>query len=83
MRQCLAQFAHLTYPCATPGTLHRLARGRQALDSELETKLPYVLSTGGYIPTCDHMVPPDVSWADFCYYRERVRDYVDEYRLVV
>jgi uroporphyrinogen decarboxylase len=61
----------------------QLAQGRQAIDSELETKLPYVLSTGGYIPTCDHMVPPDVSWADFCYYRDRVRDYVDKYRLVV
>ena len=58
-----------------------LAKGKEAIDAELESKLPYVLSTGGYIPTCDHMVPPDVSWEDFCYYRERVRDYVYKYQL--
>ena len=57
-----------------------LAKGREAIDAELESKLRYVLSTGGYIPTCDHMVPPSVSWGDFCYYRERVRDYVHEYQ---
>ena len=58
-----------------------LAKGKEAIDAELESKLPYVLSTGGYIPTCNHMVPPDVSWEDFCYYRERVRDYVYKYQL--
>ena len=58
-----------------------LAKGKAAIDAELESKLPHVLSSGGYIPTCDHMVPPDVSWKDFCYYRERVSDYVHEYKL--
>lgn len=58
-----------------------LARGREAITAEIESKLPYVLSTGGYIPHCDHMVPPDVSWDDFCYYRECVREYVHRYRL--
>ena len=59
----------------------KLARGRGAIDAELDAKLPYVLSTGGYIPTCDHMVPPEVSWEDFCYYRERVREHVCTYQL--
>ena len=56
-----------------------LAKGKAAIDTELESKLPYVLSTGGYVPTCDHMVPPSVSWEDFCYYRRRVEEYVRKY----
>ena len=56
-----------------------LAKGRAAIDAELESKLPYVLPTGGYIPTCDHMVPPSVSWEDFCYYRRRLEEYVRKY----
>jgi uroporphyrinogen-III decarboxylase len=57
-----------------------IAKGKAAIDAELEAKLPAVLSTGGYIPTVDHLVHPDISWADFSYYRARVREYVFKYQ---
>jgi hypothetical protein len=57
-----------------------LASGKAAIDAELEAKLPYVLAQGGYIPFCDHFVPPDVSWDNFVYYRQKVRQYVERYR---
>lgn len=52
----------------------QIALGKQAIDLELETKLPPLLKQGGYIPFADHLVHPDVSWNDFCYYRRRVAE---------
>jgi uroporphyrinogen decarboxylase len=49
-----------------------LAHGRDAIDAELEYKIPFMLPRGGFIPFCDHQVPPDVSWEDFRHYRERL-----------
>ncbi len=34
--------------------------------------LPFMVERGGYIPTCDHGVPPDVSFENYMYYRELV-----------
>jgi hypothetical protein len=39
-----------------------------------------MLAQGGYIPFCDHLVPPEVPWEYFAYYRERVREYVARYQ---
>ena len=47
-----------------------LAQGRAAVDRELETRIPLALE-GGYIPTVDHAIPPDVSYDNFYYYWER------------
>jgi hypothetical protein len=47
-----------------------LAKGRAAIDAELERIKP-LLDQGGYVPHVDHAVPPDVSYADYCYYREK------------
>jgi uroporphyrinogen decarboxylase len=58
----------------------KVAAGREAIDTELEAKLPFMLTHGRYIPFCDHLVPPDVSWENFVYYRERVREYVARYQ---
>jgi hypothetical protein len=57
----------------------KIALGRAAIDAELEAKLPVLLVQGGYIPCCDHLVPPDVSWENFVYYRERLKDYLYQY----
>jgi uroporphyrinogen decarboxylase len=57
----------------------KIARGKAAIDVELETKLPPLLLQGGYIPFMDHLVPPDVSWENFVYYRERVNWFIDHY----
>jgi len=46
-----------------------IAKGRAAIDAELAYLAPAVAG-GGYIPTIDHSVPPDVSWDDFQYYLE-------------
>jgi len=46
-----------------------IAKGRAAIDAELARLAP-VIASGGYIPTLDHSIPPDVSYADFLYYLE-------------
>lgn len=48
-----------------------LASGRDAIDSHLEYILPAMRARGGYIPTCDHGVPPEVPYQDYLYYRRR------------
>lgn len=46
-----------------------LARGRDAIDRELERIKP-LLDDGGFVPHLDHLVPPDISLSDYMYYRE-------------
>ena len=42
----------------------------EAIDRELELKVP-LAAQGGYIPTLDHSIPPDVSYENFMYYFKR------------
>ncbi len=44
-----------------------IAAGPPAIDRELDAKIPLALE-GGYLPTCDHSLPPDISYAHFQYY---------------
>jgi uroporphyrinogen decarboxylase len=44
-----------------------LAQGRKAIDEHLRSFRP-LIEEGGFIPTVDHTVPPDVSWDNLCYY---------------
>lgn len=55
----------------------QLAKGKDAIDRELEAKVPFMLKQGGYIPHVDHHVPPDVSWENFIYYRRKLNDMID------
>ncbi len=50
-----------------------LAAGKEAIDRELEARAP-LIKDGGYIPLCDHRVPPDVSLADYKYYLKRLKE---------
>jgi hypothetical protein len=50
-----------------------VARGRAAIDRELESRLP-ALHAGGYVPMLDHLAPPDIAWSDFTYYRARLAE---------
>ncbi|MBI4531594.1 MAG: hypothetical protein HY709_08725 [Candidatus Latescibacteria bacterium] len=50
-----------------------MAEGREAIDRELN-KLPYLCLSGGYIPWCDHLIPPDVSFENYVYYLERMKE---------
>ncbi|MCY2926398.1 MAG: hypothetical protein NT031_13350 [Planctomycetota bacterium] len=45
-----------------------MAAGRAAIDREVYPKVPRLIESGGFIPTCDHAVPPDVSLGDYEYY---------------
>jgi len=47
-----------------------VAAGRKAIDRELRRIAP-LLEQGGFIPHLDHLVPPDISFADYQYYREQ------------
>ncbi len=51
-----------------------MAAGKDAIDAEVNRKVPPLFKTGGYIPCCDHSVPPDVSWENFRYYRKRLTE---------
>jgi hypothetical protein len=52
-----------------------LAQDTAAIDRVLETILPVMRKRGGYIPTCDHGVPPEVSWENYLHYRKRCVEY--------
>ena len=48
-----------------------LSRSRAEIDTHLNAILPAMRARGGYIPTCDHGVPEEVSYENYLYYRER------------
>ena len=50
-----------------------LRLGAPAIEAELRARMLPVLQTGGYIPSLDHTVPPDVSLEQFRTYLEQVR----------
>jgi uroporphyrinogen-III decarboxylase len=49
-----------------------MAAGPAAIDGELASVVP-LLKEGGFIPWCDHFVPPDVSLSNYLYYGERMK----------
>jgi len=55
----------------------RLALGRSEIDAELN-KVISMLDMGGYVPHVDHSVPPDVSWENFKYYRQKLNKIICE-----
>ena len=48
-----------------------LAQSKSAIDREVERILPVMREQGGYIPTCDHGVPEEVSCQNYLHYRKR------------
>ncbi len=52
-----------------------LAKGRDAIDRELERVLPTFAKSGGYIIALDHQAPPDISLSDYLYFLEKARQY--------
>ncbi len=45
-----------------------IAAGGETMRAELLRVIPPLQEGGGYIPGCDHGVPPDISWPDFVEY---------------
>lgn len=52
-----------------------LAVGKEAIDRHLDYILPTMKKRGGYIPTCDHGVPEEVSLENYLYFRKRCLEY--------
>ena len=54
----------------------KIALGKAAIDEELNSKIPFMLKSGGYVPHVDHHVHPDISWENFKYYRARLKEII-------
>jgi len=50
-----------------------LMKGREAIDMEISSKVPYLMEQGGYIPAIDDRVPPDVPLENYAYYVRSLR----------
>jgi len=49
-----------------------LAAGKPAIEAFLQRVVPPLVKRGGYVPTCDHGVPDDVSYENYMHYRRRL-----------
>jgi uroporphyrinogen decarboxylase len=54
-----------------------IAQGEERIDEILETT-DQLLRAGGYVPFCDHSVPPEVPWWYFKYYREKLNTIIEK-----
>ena len=50
-----------------------MAKGGRILDDEIDRIAP-VIKSGGYVPGCDHGIPPDVSWDNMLHYSRRIAE---------
>ena len=51
-----------------------LIKGKEAIREEVMSKVPFLLEQGGYLPAIDHLVPPDVTFENYCYYINTMRE---------
>jgi uroporphyrinogen-III decarboxylase len=58
-----------------------LYKGKEYIDKELE-KMAFLIRQGGYIPYADHLIPPNCSWENFKYYREKLRKIIDSTKVL-
>ena len=49
-------------------------KGKDAIREEVMSKVPFLLETGGYLPSLDHAIPPDVPLEGFRYYTNLLRE---------
>jgi uroporphyrinogen decarboxylase len=52
-----------------------LAKGPAAIDRLVDRIFPVMQARGGYIPTCDHGVPEEVSYENYLHYRKRCLEF--------
>jgi uroporphyrinogen decarboxylase len=52
-----------------------LAAGREAIDREVDRIMPVMKRRGGFIPTCDHGVPEEVSFENYMHFRQRMLEF--------
>lgn len=51
-----------------------LARGKSEIKKEIQSKIPFLLSQGGYFPALDHHAPPDIPYGNYLYYLKTIRE---------
>ena len=51
-----------------------LLKGKEQIREEVMSKVPYLLETGGYFPSVDHFVPPDVPFENYVYLINTLRE---------
>ena len=51
-----------------------LIKGKDAIREEVMSKVPFLLESGGYFPSVDHSVPPDITWENYRYFINTVRE---------
>jgi len=58
------------------GTIDKraLIKGKKAIREEVMSKVPFLLEQGGYFPAVDHEVPTDVTFENYCYYINTMRE---------
>lgn len=54
-----------------------IAKGKECIE-EILKPVQEVLETGGYIPFGDHLIPPEVSFHEFSYYRTRLNEIIEK-----
>ena len=54
-----------------------LAKGKDAIDRLVDTIFPVMRKRGGYVPTCDHGVPEEVSFENYLHYRKRCLEFAE------
>jgi len=59
----------------------KIALGKEEIDGELDIKVPFMLKKGGYIPCVDHDLPPNISWENFVYYREKLNRMIEKFKM--
>lgn len=52
-----------------------LAQGKDAIDRMIDRIFPAMQQRGGYLPTCDHGVPEEVSLENYMYFRKRCLEF--------
>jgi uroporphyrinogen decarboxylase len=52
-----------------------LAKSKEAIDEMVDRIFPAMQARGGYIPTCDHGVPEEVSYENYLHYRKRALEF--------
>ena len=55
-----------------------LAKGPDAIEREVLSRVPWLCLQGGFFPQVDHLVPPDVSLVNYRHYARLMRQVVEE-----
>jgi uroporphyrinogen-III decarboxylase len=51
-----------------------LMKDKPAIRQEVMSKVPFLLNEGGYFPSIDHQVPPDISFENYLYFLNTMRE---------